>query len=477
MLLHLLTMNQVTVQGDTLESTTNMVLEQLRSEPMDEVLTWNRVALQSIANDYDTEITSKPVQSGAQFVSRVLAIIHGAIYEAMVVFNHCFKPVFIVEDLPSTNHLPKEPTIKAAIMEAAIMEAAYQTLSALYSNQKTMFDAIRTYSLERIQETTKTTNAIDTGIIIGQKIASTILKERENDGSQANVTYTPNMKPGYHVVDPTHPTQGYNTPQWGGVKPFILESVLPFRAPNFVGDSPSSRLEFLNSSEYIEAYELLKSIGSRSSTIRTDEETEIGIFWAYDNAPNIGPAPRLFNQVVRVIAIKKKNTLVENARLFGLVNYALADTRIAIFNTKYHYAFWRPIVAIRQGAPRTPAVPNWLPLGSPADGNGDNFTPAHPSYSSGHVSSASGTFEMLRHFYETDEMSFTVHSDEYNGKTIDSITGTVRPVKSRHFHSFTQAEMEVYHARIYLGIHWPFDECQSQIIGQKIASIIYKKLS
>ncbi|CAF4974365.1 unnamed protein product [Rotaria sp. Silwood1] len=409
---------------------------------MDPVLDWNDVIIQAIANDYDPEITSRLDQAGAQFVSRALAIFHGAIYEAMVVFNQRYKPVFIIENLPKAKHGPKEPT-----MIVAIMEAAYQTLYALYPKQRTMFDAIRTAYLNGIQEITRKTNTINIGIAIGQMIASTILKERANDGSNVTVAYIPNKELGYHIEDPTRPTQGFNNPQWGSVKPFILRSVLPFRAANIVGESPSSRLEFLNSTEYINAYELLKSIGSRFSTTRTAEQTQIANFWGYDGGPKIGPAPRLLNQVVRVIAIQMKNTLVENAHLFALINYVLADTRISTFNTKYHYAFWRPIVAIRKGAPRTPADSNWTPLGAPADGNGDNFTPAHPSYTSGHVSSASGTFEILRRFYRRDKILFALQSDEYNGKTNDSITGTVRPAITRYYQSFKQAEMETYFAR------------------------------
>ncbi|CAF0955823.1 unnamed protein product [Rotaria sordida] len=284
------------------------------------------------------------------------------------------------------------------------------------------------------------------------------------------------MKPGYHIVDPTRPTQGYSTPQWGLVKPFVLESVLPYRAAGIVGNSESSRLEFLCSKEYLKAYEEVKSFGSRFSTKRTAEETLIAQFWGYDGGPKVGPFPRACNQVVQVIAIKKKNTLVKNAHLFALVNCALADARISIFDTKYYYAFWRPIVAIRNGGPCTPPDPQWLPLGAPADGNGDNFTPGHPSYSSGHISSSSATFEILRRFYENDKVSFAFQSDEYNGKTNDSITGTVRPAITRQYTSFTQAETEVYHARIWLGIHWRFDESHSQLAGHQIASYIFKKL-
>ena len=470
-LLILLAINSTTVYSDALESSTNMLLENLRSTPMDVVLFWNLVAVQTVANDHDPAVTSILDQGGATLVSRALAIIHGAMYDAMVVFHPSFKPVFIVENLPTLNHVPKRPAMKAAIMEAA-----YKTLYTLYPMQRPMFDTIRTAYFKKTRKPGRQSNAIRTGIVIGQKIASTILKARENDGSKSNVTYTPTLKPGYHRVDPTHPAQGYNAPYWGSVKPFILDSVAPFRAANIVGDSPSSRLQFLNSSEYINAYKEVKSIGARNSTVRTSDQTEIGNFWGYDGAPKVGPAPRLFNQVVRAVAIQMNNTLVENAHLFALVNYALVDGRISTWDTKYYYSFWRPIVAIREGTPFTPPDANWLPLGAPADGKGDNFTPSHPSHVSGHVTSSSGTFEILRRFYRTDNVRFAFQSDEYNGHTTDSNTGQVRPSKMRQFQSFTQAEMEVFLARIYLGIHWRFDQLNAQIVAHKVAASIYKTL-
>ena len=470
-LLLFLTTNQVTVQGDTLNSTIDLLLQQIPSASLNPVLDWNLVFTQAIANDYDPQITTKFDQKGATLISRAGAIVHAAIYEAIVVFNNCYKSVFEVNGLPSTHNVPKETT-----MIVAITEAAYQTLYALYPKQNTLFDAIRTAYLNKIKEGNPPQDAIDTGVAIGQKIANTILNDRVNDGSNATGNYTPNLLPGYHVVDPTRPTQGYDSPYWGSVKPFIVKSVLPYRVSNIVGDSPAARLKYLNSSEYLKNFQEDQTIGARFSTIRTAAQTEIGKTWGYDGAQKIGTVPRAFNQLLRVVAIKKKSTVVECAHLFAMVNYALADSRIAAWDSKYHYAFWRPIVAIRQGAPRTPADPEWLPLGVNADGNGDNFTPPHPSYPSGHVSSAGGTFEILRDFYGTDDVSFDFQSDEYNGKTNDSITGTIRPAITRHYHSFSQVEQEIYNARIWIGVHWRTDEDAASILGHRIGSFIYEKL-
>ncbi|CAF5162688.1 unnamed protein product, partial [Rotaria sp. Silwood1] len=104
-------------------------------------------------------------------------------------------------------------------------------------------------------------------------------------------------------------------------------------------------------------------------------------------------------------------------------------------------------------------------------------TPPFPSYVSGHSTFGSATFEMLRLFYKTDQVHFEFRSDEYNGITKDSITGLVRPVRTRQYQSFSQAEDENYRSRIYLGVHWRIDQEEGKIMGRNIASYIFKKMT
>ena len=63
----------------------------------------------------------------------------------------------------------------------------------------------------------------------------------------------------------------------------------------------------------------------------------------------------------------------------ALASVAGADAAIAVFDAKYHYDFWRPITAIRNGDnddnPATERDASWQPI--------DN-TPMHPEYPCAH---------------------------------------------------------------------------------------------
>ena len=458
--------------GNRLRPQINRLLNELQSTPMDAVLYWNLVALQACGNDYDNSVVPTPDQAGPTATSRAFAIIHGAMYDAMTVFNRNFKPLFRPNGMPNTNNLNKE-----SATNAAIMEAAYQTLLVVYPQQTPLFNAVRKQYLNQLRSNENKKRAVNVGILVGQLVAQFILARRENDGSQNSIPYTPVNNPGYHQTDPTHPNQGYLGAHWGNVQPFLLDFGAQFRPANTVGNTTASRLRYLNSIAYFNDFNEVKTFGSKTSTTRTNDQTEIGIFWAYDGAPRLGVPPRLYNQVVRVIAIQERNTLEQNAHLFALVNYAMADAGIAAWDCKYYYNLWRPVVGIRQTIGFVQGDPNWLPLGAPADNNGTNFTPGFPSYVSGHSTFGSAIFEVLRLFYGKDNIRFQFQSDEYNGQTFDSDTGTVRPARSRSYRSFSQAERENFLSRIYLGVHWRIDQKNGRVLGRQVGQFVFNKLS
>jgi hypothetical protein len=185
-----------------------------------------------------------------------------------------------------------------------------------------------------------------------------------------------------------------------------------------------------------------------------------------------------------VIAQQRGNSEIDNARLFAMVNVAMADAGIASWDTKFLENFWRPVTAIREadagtgptglgdGHPSTVGDVNWTPLGAPNNnGGGTNFTPPFPAYTSGHATFGAAAFGAIREFYGTDDVAFTLGSDEFNGVTRDQ-NGQVRPVRTRSYDSLSEAIEENGASRIYLGIHWRFDMERGIDQGTAIAEYV-----
>lgn len=450
------------------------LLNQLRSGTtlMDPILVWNLVALQANANDYDQSIVSTKDQDGPTATSRAFAIVHGAMHRAMVSFNQAYDHIGLSTDFSSL-HSPE----RTAGMSAAIIEAAYQTLSTLYSQQRPIFTAVYNFHLNLIRRNTTAPTEITMGLSVGHLMAAFMLESRQSDGSKSTETYVPTAVPGYHQVDPTQPTQGYHVSHWGKLKPFFVSSPTRFRLTGTIGTTTLSRALYLNSTTYLNDLLEVKAFGAKTSIERTEDQKRIGIFWAYDGAPKIGTPPRLYNQVARTIAIQQCNTVEQNARLFALINYAMADAGIAAWDTKYFYNFWRPIVGIRQSNSIFHRDTAWVPLGAPGDGAIENFTPAFPAYVSGHAAFGSSVFETLRLFYGRDNIQFSFQSDEYNGITRDSDTGLSRPAQQRYYNTLSTAETENANSRVYLGVHWRSDVVHGQVLGSEVAKEVFRKFS
>jgi hypothetical protein len=347
----------------------------------------------------------------------------------------------------------------------------------MYPHQQPSIDTALTETLRRVPDGAPKT----LGIAVGQFVAQAILAARTNDGAQIPGEYISDGLPGHHVVDPLNPDQGFLTPAWGSVNTFGISSTDAI---------PTRPVPDMNSLEYTLAYAQTKRLGAETSTERTTDQTEIGIYWGYDVARGLGDPPRLLNQVARVIAVQQNNTIGQNARMFALINIAMADAGIDAWGIKYRNDFWRPIMAIRRadadGNVDTVPDPNWQPLGAPLSNplptEHANFTPPFPSYVSGHATFGGATFKTLADFYQTDDINFSIPfdfiSDEFNGVTRDIhdsipplILNSVRQIEPRHFTSFSQAAAEVAASRIFLGIHWRFDAVEGVSAGDRIADV------
>jgi hypothetical protein len=437
-----------------------------RSRREDAVRRWNEILLAANALDHTPvgpgENRVFGEQLGPHRTSRAFAIVHIAIFDAVNAMAGGHE---------SYTGLP--PASRDISMPAAIAQAAHDTLVALYPSQKPSFDELLAEDLAQIRDR----QAQRRGTALGSRAAHAILALRTNDGSQFEEQlygseYVPVPGPGTWRQDPIALQPIALGSLWSRVKPFVLQPAGPFQVP-----PPPA----LNSSAYTAAFDEVKRLGgcgsdparcspgSPTPTERNAEQTQIGIYWAYDGTPGLGTPPRLYNQIVVRIADQMGSNAVELARLLALVNTAQADASIACWESKYVYAYWRPITAIRAAGD-----PNWTPLGAPSSNNGgSNFTPPFPAYPSGHATFGGSVFEILRSFYGTDRIAFSFMSDEFNGVTRDN-KGNVRPRLTRPFSSLSQAEEENGQSRIYLGIHWAFDKTEGIPHGRAVGDYVFE---
>lgn len=439
---------------------------------MDPILYWNDVALEANRIDFTVGSTSadptkkgSPEQGGPTLSSRALAIVHLAMYDAYA--GVVKKPATLPPYLPGLS--VADPVSSA---DAAVAAAAHATLSALYPSQKPFFDA------KHLQAGLIGVGLVE-GHAFGLTVAQRLLADRAADPGASDNSYAASMAHGGHRPDPDNPAQGYHAPFYGAKsKGFAITSRWELDVPPQPGSTDYQKALVEVRGRGI-APELMGTLTSTYSP-RTVDQTLIGIFWGYDGAFGLGTPPRLYNQIVRKVAEKMNtgaNATDKNARLFALVNVAMADAGILAWDQKYIHDFWRPVLGIREHdnsmGPAGQANndidndcdTNWLPLGAPNSNKtgSKNGTPPFPAYPSGHASFGAAAFQMTRLFYGDtgvkddlfDDLTFV--SDEFNGVTKDN-KGAVRPKHTRRFaNGLAQMIEENGRSRVYLGVHWIFD--------------------
>jgi hypothetical protein len=437
---------------------------------------WNQVAIDASGLDHTPVQPGEDRVFGEQYgptrASRAMAIVHVAMFDAVNA---------IVGGCQGYTGLPGAP--RGTSMDAAIAQAAHDTLAALFPSQGPHFDALLAEDLGRVGGRDR--GATARGIDLGRRAAAAILALRADDGSRRpephlGVDFFTSDDPGKWRQDPVSRNPLALGAFWGDVTPFVMQSSDQFRV---------RRPPALTSPEYAAAFREAKRLGGdgvHTRTWRTDEQTRVGIYWAYDGTPSLCAPPRLYNQIAVQIAAQQGSDVADLARLLALANVAMADAAIAIWESKFHYQFWRPVTGIRESDagtgptglgddnPATHGDPGFMPLGAPASNlNGPNFTPPFPSYPSGHAGIGGALFQTLRRFYGTDRIAFTFVSDEFNGVTVGN-DGNVRPLLPRSFTSLSQAEEENGQSRIYLGIHWSFDKTEGIAQGRLVADYVFE---
>lgn len=430
----------------------------------DPILYWNDVALEANRVSFTN---GRGEQPGPTLSSRALAIVHLAMYDAYAgVRGNPVSPVNLSPYLPG---LPDpEPNAAAA---AAVAAAAHTALSCLFPSQQSFFDL--KYAQAGLEG-----DGLAEGHAFGVLVAQRLLEKRQDDPDASDAGYVASLAPGAHRPDPDNPTQGFHAPFYGArSRCFAVTDRHELDAPPQPGNP-----------EYTAALQQVRGKGiapELTATLppgisaRTATETLIGIYWGYDGAAELGTPPRLYNQIVRAVAIARNNSVDQNARLFALVNVAMGDAGILAWDQKYMHDLWRPVLGIREGdLSLGPAAignhdlsenadPGWLPLGAPKSNSQSmekNFTPPFPAYPSGHATFGAAALHITRLFYGVNSRSndslfdgLTFVSDEFNGINRDN-KGAVRPRHVRNFPGgLWDMIIENGLSRVFLGVHWVFD--------------------
>jgi hypothetical protein len=415
-----------------------------------EVTKWNEIAVNTINAPTQPTVVSAPA-AGAVFV----AMVQGAVYGAVNAVDRHGKPYLINRSFPK------------ASADAAVATAAFRVLDSLFSaSSHATLQAAYDASLNGIDDGASK----DQGIAVGMMAADAMLAEgHDGRAGQFGCTFvTPSPGAWQPLPSPANPLVPACDPSsWvANAKPFILNSPSQFRSAG-----PYS----LTSPEWAADYNEVKEIGSLTSATRTAAQTHVASFWQTNPAAN-------YNALARRFVAQFSLGVSDSARLFAMLDLSAADGIINAWNDKYHYRFWRPITAIRQGDTDgrvdTVADTTWTPLFSagfptspplpasplPIGGVGGPLgTPPYPDHVSGATAYASASMHALASFFGTDVMStgFFLTSGRYPGE-------------QRLFSRFSDVTNEILEARIWAGIHFRNPDVQAANLGRDVEQYIHE---
>ena len=378
------------------------------------ILEWNEIAFKAFDG---------PSYQHSLMASRINVMTHLAMHDAI----NAVEPVYATYAFTGKD-INADPVAAAA-------SAAHTVLVHEIPGKKDFLDSALQKTISAITDQA----AKQKGIELGKQVGQAIIDARSNDGSAGDpiAQILSSATPG--IYQPVPPFNILFAPQWENVKLFGLRSKDQFR---------SSPYPALNSAEYATAFNEVKEIGKINASVRSADQSAFAKFWYEFSEAG-------WNRVARTVAINKKLSLVESARLFALVDMALADSYIAGWDSKIHHNFWRPYTAIRNAAndgnDATTADAKWEP---------SEPTPPVHDYPSTHSALGNAAAAVLAKLLG-DSTSFTMTSF------------TAVPAGStRSFTSFSQAANENADSRVMAGIHFRFSCKAGQELGNQIGNWI-----
>jgi membrane-associated phospholipid phosphatase len=380
------------------------------------VVAWNQELLHIVQTPGAQPSTIHPTRS--------FAILQAAIYDSVVSISKDDRP-----------YLFSVPAAKGARVDAAAAQAGHDTLAALYPKLQSELDSQLATELAAIADGTAKQN----GIQVGQTVASRLLAQRADDASAATPpAFVAGNQPGdYRPAPPAFAAPVFTG--WANVEPFVLDKASQFRP-----DAPPT----VTSAAYANALNEVKSLGQSASTTRTADQTLAARFWA-------GPIWNTWNEIADSAALAHHTNLETTSRLLAILNLTFADSVIAFYDAKYHYAVWRPITAIRLGdSIGNMAIngdPSWTPLAT---------TPADPSYPGAHS--------------VISEAGATVLSSFFGDSGLVEVTSDVLPGTVKVFDGYQAVATEAGLSRIFAGVHTRIDHEAGLELGRDVAQLVLR---
>ena len=384
----------------------------------DAVLDWNEIAV-------NTAIGQNPLAQ-----ARYAAIVQLAVFEAVNAVRGDYRPYLGGIFAPRGS------------ADAAAIQAAYRVLSTYFPASSALLDDARRNSLALIPDG----EAKIKGIATGDAAAYAMIALRANDGSSPAQFKIPGPPvPGEWQATPSCPiVNGVAVGiafQWQNITPFGIPSV-----HEFLLDPPPA----LSSRAYVKTYNEVMTVGGVDSTERPQDRSDVATFYAVSSPTFV------FNLAARQVAKEQWMSLSENARALALINMAISDSLVASFFNKYHYNFWRPETAIREGDtdgnPKTEPEPKFLPF---------IVTPCFPSYPSNHGSASNGAAEVMRRLYGEAGHSIT-------------LSNPAVPNIVLQYSSFKEITDDISDARVYGGIHFRTDQTAGARLGRAVGKVVNK---
>ena len=379
---------------------------------------WDEKAITAVA-----PLASVPSTYTPYAAYRMMGLVHAAMFDAVNSVEPRYRPYLVqLHAERATSKEAAAAAAAAAILATIDVKTAGEMKVALASYLASIPDGA----------------AKSDGVKLGEAVAARVLEARANDGSNAPDDYRPRTTPGVYVA-----TSTMRAPMWPKVRPFAMSSPSQFRP------GPPSGLD---SKEWATDFNEIKDYGGRNSAKRTAQQTETARFWLVS-----GPVG--YHPFLRQLVTAKQLGVVESARFMALAGLAINDALIAVLDAKYHYNFWRPVTAIRNGDTdgnaATEREATWQPL---AD------TPMHPEYPCAHCILSGSVAGVVKAVLGTAEVPDI------------AITSPTAPGVTHRWTSMTAFTDEVANARVWAGFHYRFSTRVGTEMGLKVGEYVVRSV-